>query len=357
MKPFDIFSKTAQFRRMKLILGLCMMLLATTLYIVMVGLPSLASPVLSYVLLPVWAVLSAFLCLKLYHAVGWRIEAGHLAIITGAISEGYIPGDVVSVASDMVSNRFPTRNHYVRARRLTAKAVNELNVVFSRASSLVGEVSGMKMMVEAGRAFLRLHLIYMTRCCLAYTYFRGDEGLYLADAEGCAVYAINWKQLVKKSSDLVALSVVGFLAAITVGFGLLNYFLMGLVHLDAFRYYGVLLAFMLALTLKNAYLDSWYTAFYVHQYMHLAEYSAPSEGFFHRLCKMSPAFLRMWNLANGKLPTPKQTHTFAGAGKKKMASKAAKRAPDTAHPLVCPRCKNANRADAKFCEYCGTRLK
>ena len=341
---------------MKLLLGLGMTLITTALFTVIVGLSSLASPVLSYVLLPVWAVLSAYLCRKLYLSVGYRIDAGHIAITTGAISEGYIPPNAVPLSSDMVTQRFHGQKHYSMVKKLIAQAVRELNTEFTNATSLMGEVPGMKLMVEVGRLFLRLHLSYMNSACLAYTFFRVDEGLYLSAAEGCAIFSINWKQLTKSASDVAILEtlVISVLTAVlSIGINAL----MGLMNIGQFWYFAVILALMLVLTLKHAYLDSFFSIYYIHMFMHLAEYSAPSEEFVRRLGKMSSGFAKMMHLSNGKMPTPKKAHTFTIVRRHRNHAAAPRRVPDAAHPVVCPRCRNANRADAKFCAGCGGRLR
>lgn len=357
MKPLNIYAQTAEFRRLKLFLGLGMMLLATLLYIVIVALPALASAVLSYVLLPVWCGFTIFLCVKIYHAIGYRIDAGHIAIIVGSVSSGYTPTDAVVFANEMVNQRFRKPKTYFHAKKLIAGAVNELNEVFTRASSLVGDVPGMKMMVEIGRLFLRFHLTYMTRCCMAYIFFRSDEGVYLSATEGCAVFSINWKQLTKNATDVTIFITVA-IAVLTAALGIAFYALMGAMKLTAYAYFGVIFAFMLVLVLKNAYLDSLLTIYYIHNYMRLAEFSAPSEEFFVRLERMSPSFAKMASLANGKFPTPKKNHAFAVFRRRAAARKAPPhRQPDAQHTLICPRCRSANLPQAKFCAGCGTQLK
>ncbi len=359
MKPLNIYAQTAEFRRLKLFLGLGMMLLATLLYIVVVALPALASEVLSYVLLPVWGVIAVFLCLKLYRSFGYRIDAGHIAIIVGSVSSGYTPNDAVVFANDMVTQRFHNPKNYFRAKALISGTVNELNTVLSRATSLVGDVPGMKMMVELGRLFLRFHLTYMKRCCMAYLFFRSDEGLYLSATEACAVFAINWKQLTKNATDVtIFLSVA--IAILTAALGIAFYTLMGAIGLAAYAYFGVILAFMLVLVLKNAYLDSLFTVYCIHTYMRLAEFSAPNEEFFLRLERMSPSFAKMASLANGKFPTPKKNHAFAMLRKRLPCSQRTVppyRRPDAQHTLICPRCRSANLPNARFCAGCGTQIR
>ena len=311
----DIYSGTAQVRRMKLLLGLGMLLITTLLYVVMVGLPALAAAWLSYILIPFWAALSVFLCVKLYRAVGYRIDAGHIAIITGAIADGFIPRNAVSLSQDLVTQRFRTPKNFFTAKKLISGSVTELNTIFTRASSLIGEVPGMKLMVELGRQFLRFHLVYMTRACMAYTFFRGDEGLYLSASEGCAIYAINWKQLTKNAADVTIGMCVG-IAVLTAALGIGLYSLMRVMGLGAYAYFGVILALMLVLCIKYAVVDPFFEVYYISMYMHLAEFSEPSRDFFLRLERMSPSFARMVNLANGKFPTPKKAHTFALLRKK-----------------------------------------
>lgn len=356
MKPMDIYSGTAQFRRMKLLLGLGMLLITTLLYVVMVGLPALAAAWLSYILIPFWAALSVFLCVKLYRAVGYRIDAGHIAIITGAIADGFIPRNAVSLSQDLVTQRFRTPKNFFTAKKLISGSVTELNTIFTRASSLIGEVPGMKLMVELGRQFLRIHLAYMNHACLAYTFFRGDEGLYLSASEGCAIFAINWKQLTKSASD-IAIGMCAGIAVLTAALGIGLYSLMGLISLGAYAYFGVIFAFLLILCIKYAFVDTFFSIYYVNMYMRLAEFSEPSRDFFLRLEKMSPAFARLATLANGKFPTPKKAHTTARMQKKQARRTPPQRLPDARHTLICPRCRSANLPTAKYCAGCGAQLK
>ena len=353
----DIYARLSQFKSMKLLLGLGMTLLSTLLYIVMVGLPALASAVLSYILLPVWAALSLFLCFKLHRSVGYRIDAGQTAIITGAVADGYIPENSFGVSQELLGQRFRTSKSYFNAKKHISSALWELNTIFTRASSLIGEVPGMKMMVEIGRQFLRLHLSFMTHACLAYTVFRGDEGLYLSAAEGCAIYAINWKQLSKNAADIA----IGFcvaLAVLTAALGIALFSLMGLIGLGRYAYFGVILAMMLLLCIKYAYVDPLFEVLFTHTYMRLAEFSEPSPDFFLRLEKMSPAFAQLAGLANGKFPTPKRAHTFAHLRRRRQVRRTPPaQAPDARHTLVCPRCRTANLPNARFCAGCGTQLR
>ena len=196
----------------------------------------------------------------------------------------------------------------------------------------------------------------MTRCCLAYTFFRVDEGLYLGASEGCAIYAINWKQLSKNASD-IAIGISIAMVILTAALGIAFYTLMRVIGLAAYAYFGVIFAFMLLLVIKNAYLDSWFTVYFTNIYMHLAEYSAPSREFFVRLERMSPSFARLTNLSNGRFPTPKKAHTFAILRKKRARRVPPNRRPDAVHTLICPRCKSANLPQARFCAGCGGKLK
>lgn len=356
MKPMDIYSGTSQFCRMKFLLGLGMTLLTTLLYVVMVGLPALAAAWLSYILIPFWAALSIFLCIKLYQSVGYRIDSGHIAIITGAIADGYIPRNMISLSQDLVTQRFRSPKNYFSAKKLISETVSELNTVFTRASSLVGEVPGMKLMVELGRQFLRIHLAYMNHACTAYTFFRGDEGLYLSASEGCAIFAINWKQLTKNASDIAIIMCAG-IAVLTAALGIALFSLMNVLGMDKFAYFGIILALMLILCIKHAFVDSFLSIYFINMYMRLAEFSEPSRDFFLRLEKLSPAFARMASLANGKFPTPKKSHTTARMQKKQARRVPPHRQPDARHTLICPRCRSANLPNAKFCAGCGAQLK
>ncbi|MCQ2432084.1 MAG: hypothetical protein MJ175_05700, partial [Clostridia bacterium] len=85
--------------------------------------------------------------------------------------------------------------------------------------------------------------------------------------------------------------------------------------------------------------------------------SAPGQDFYRRLSGESSAFGQLMNLANGKMPTPKKAHTFANAARRRNRTNIARRQPDAAHPIICPRCRNANLKNACYCESCGLKLR
>lgn len=354
MKPFEIYRAAAVYRRLRFFYGIGLTLLCTALFAAIVGLSSLASPVLSYILLPVWIVLCLFLVGVLYRAAGWRIDAGYLYLVTAAFSEGRIPSNAVSLVSEILRIRYPKKQYLAMRTRITG-AVREINDSLLSANSLVGDIPGMRLMNRLGRMFLGLHLVYMRDCCLAYTFLQTDEKPETSSVNGCAFYSINWRPLSERASDVAIFSaacVVIPTAALGIGIGLL----MGLMKLNALAYFGGFLALMLVLTVKYAEVDSYLSIHYIDSFLHLAAYSAPSERCYRQLSRVSRTFAAMLQRsgAHQALSVP-QTVQLGKKGK--SVKPTALRRPDAAHPVVCPRCRSANRTDAKFCAGCGLKLK
>lgn len=355
MKPHEIYRATAEYRKLKFLYGFGLTLLFTGLFAVMVGLSSLASTVLSFILLPVWIVLCLYLTRQLYRAVGWRLDAGHLYLITAAFSEGKVPANALPIVNEILNLRF-TKKQYLSLRRRVTTAVREINNSLLSATSLVGDIPGMRLMNQFGRMFLGLHLVYMRDCCLAYTFLQTEDAPDTSSVNGCAFYSINWRPLSERASDVAIFSVAVILiptAALGIGIGML----MGLMGLKLLVYFGGFLAFMLILTVKYSTLDVYLSIHYIDSFLHLAAYSVPSERCFAQLSRVSPAFARMMQ-RNGGAQTAGSPQAVQLLRRRRKAPKPSSvHSPDAAHPVVCPRCRTANRKDAKFCAGCGIRLK
>ena len=354
MKPLEIYRASAVYRRLKFLYGFGLTVLFTGLFTVMVGLSSLASTVLSFILLPVWILLCLFLTVQLYHFIGWKIDAGFLYLVAAAYSEGEVPANPVPIVNEILNVRF-TQKQYLALRSRISRAVKEINHSLLSATSLVGDIPGMKLMNQFGRMFLGLHSIYMRDCCLAYTFMQTDDTPEASSVNGCAFYSINWRPLSERASDIAIFSVAVILiptAALGISIGLL----MGLIGLSALAYYGGFLAFMLVLTLKYSLLDCYFSIHYIDSFLQRAAYSAPNEQCYVQLSRVSPTFARMMQ-RSGIRKVPGSIRPASVRRGKKRAKLSPIRKPDVSHPVVCPRCRSANRADAKFCAGCGLLLR
>ena len=353
MKPFELYRATAGYRRLKFLFGFCLTLLTTALYAVIVGLSSLASPVLSYFMLPVWIALSLYLCRQLSRAVGWRLDAGHLYLVTAGFSEGEVPQNALSLVNEILDFRFG-KKRYLALRARIHRAVKEINHSLLTANSLVGDIPGMRLMNQIGRSFLGLHLVYMRDCCLSYVFLQTDRTPEDASPDGCAFYSVNWKQLSERASDVSIFSAVIVIVP-TAALGIALGFLMQLIGLGAFAYFGGFLAFMLVLSIKYAALDSYFMIHYIDRFLRMASHNAPSEQCYRQLSRVSPAFAAMMRRTEGHT-VPAQPRLFSRK-KRRLPKAPPVRTPDASHPVVCPKCRSANRANAKFCAGCGIRLK
>ena len=345
-----IFSATSVYRRLKLLYGFGLTVLFTVLFTIIVGLSSLASTVLAVLLAPVWLALCLFLLNRIYNAIGWKLEAGHLYLITAAFSENSVPEDAFTIVGEILRLLYPQKR-YCALRKRIGRAVDEINRSMQKANSLVGDINGLKMMNEVGSLFLKFHLRFMRDCCISYMFMQMNEDPDSSSVNACAFYAINWKKLSERSSDISIFSVAA-IAVPTAILGLLLGPVLSLIGLGAYSFYSWILGFMIVLTLKYAYFDTFLDIRCIDRFLQLCARNVPGERCYAQLRKTCPAFAYMMEKAGGH-----QTPTLPRTAKKRQKARPAPvHSPDPTHPIVCPRCRTANKTDALFCVGCGMRL-
>jgi len=295
MTAGEIYSKTMPFVWAKLLLGLATVAISAALFGILMGLAWLFnSEGVAVFMLLVWLGAFGVLRFIIMHYAGYLLKAGHIAVITEAVTTGRIPENQMSYGKKMVLDRFATASVYFAVDKLVSAAVKQIQRSVGRLGKTFDFIPGMKSITSLAQYFVELSLGYIDECCLGYTFYKTDQSVYKSAADGVVIYAQNWKTLLASAAQTMAM-VIGGLAAVT----LLLFLVLGLLF-RAFAWPGwaaFVLALLMALAIKSAFIDSFVLARTIVAYMGLAPTTDISYDLYGKLSGLSPKFKELWQKA------------------------------------------------------------
>jgi hypothetical protein len=202
---------------------------------------------------------------------------------------------------------------------------------------------------------------YVDECCLGYTFYKREQGAFKSAADAVVIYAQNWKKLLGSAAKTMAMVIIG-VVVITLGlflvFGLMFWALKGPLHLpDWVGVVAFLLALLIAVAVKYAFMDSFILARTMVAYMEDAPTTAIQFDLYGKLCNMSAKFKELWNKGQKEEPgaQPVQQPAYATAGDA-PAIAGPPPAPAEEKPAFCGQCGAKNKHGAKFCGTCGANI-
>ncbi|MDR3120626.1 MAG: hypothetical protein LBU58_04750 [Clostridiales bacterium] len=295
MKAGEIYSKTMPFVWAKLLLGLANAVAAIVLFAILMGIASVMnSGSAAFILFLVWLAATGMVRFVLLHYFGYLVKAGHVAVITEAVVSGSVPENQIEYGKQRVKDRFATANVYFLLDKLVSGAVKQIQKGVSKVGDLLGFIPGIHYVVGIAQFFIEIFLGYVDECCLGYTFYKEDQSAFKSAADGVVIYAQNWKKLLANAAKtmvaviallaVVVLIFVGILSAAFRGFNL--GFLGGLVSL--------LIAFMIALAIKSAFLDSYILVKMLSAYMQDAPDTEITFDLYEKLSGLSGKFKELF---------------------------------------------------------------
>lgn len=358
MKPFEIFRKTQKFIWIKLGLGFAKFLLALLLGGLFFGLTMLM-PAAWPVMLVLWLVSVSVLNLLLNHWLGYMVKAGHIAVVTAAVTNGQLPENQLQYAKDAVKQRFVTANVYFFIDRAVSGAVRQLQNGIDRVGNALEKLPGiggaLGLIASFAKLFVGIALGYVDECCLAYTFSKPEEKATKCAADGVVLYFQNWKQLLKNSA-LLALAVMGLsLVAGILPFALF-WFIASAFITDSFWVFFVALmgAVFIAAIIKDSFVDSYIMTKMVASYMQTAAVSEVKFDLYAKCCKLSRKFKSLFDKAVDEDPNafaaPAPAMAAAGAAPAPIAPIA------PAASAFCTGCGAPVTPGSAFCTGCGKPL-
>lgn len=287
MSTKDIYLKTMKFVWLKLALGGAIFLFSVLTLAIFMLIGSRGSGDGIVIAICIWLILVAGVFVWAERYIGYMLKAGHIAMVTTAVTTGTLPENQLEAATQMVKERFATTNVYFAVDRLVSGAVSQLQRGLQKIDDVLGNVPGVSVIVSFAKLFVNIALGYIDECCLGYTFLHKDQSAFKSAADGVVIYFQNWKKLLKDAAVT---------ALIVMGVSLLAWlvpFILFAVILGAFGVHWVislLLAVMVSAIVKSAFIDSWMMVKMMVSYMQVAPSTQITFDLYDKLCKLSGKF-------------------------------------------------------------------
>ncbi|MDE5908425.1 MAG: hypothetical protein K2H52_06795 [Lachnospiraceae bacterium] len=301
MSVKNIYFKTLKFVWLKLAIGAAITLICVLLLGICAGIAALLrSEAATLIMLTIWLLLTIGVYEFVMYYVGYMIKAAHVAIITTAVTSGHIPDNMIETGKDMVKNRFAASNAYFALDRLISGAVKQLQKVVGGIDNIFGGIPGVSTLVNFLQVFIGIALGYVDECCLGYTFYQKDEGAFKCGCDGVVIYFQNAKHLLKDAAITSLIVIVATFVAWIVPFVLIGgiFALLGWSGLAAF-----LLALMVSMVVKAAFIDSYMLVKMMVSYMEVAPQTEITYDLYDKLCKLSSKFREMFRKAKDENPS------------------------------------------------------
>lgn len=295
MKTFDIYKKTLKFVWLKLALGGALVLGALVLGGLFFLIAAIAkSEGLSVVLLLLWIIAIALMDNVITHYFGYLIKAGHIAIVSEAVTTGQIPENQYQVAVSMVKSRFAASSVYFAVDKLVSGAVKELQKGVGKIGDALDAIPGMSAITNFVQIFIGIVLGYIDECCLGYTFYKKDQNAFKSACDGVTIYWKNKKKLLKDGA-IMALVVMGITAVLFI-IPLVILVPIALLTDSTIVLVGAFIgSAVIAGIFKSAFVDSWMMVKMMTSYMEEAPTTEVESGIYDTLCKLSGKFRKLFN--------------------------------------------------------------
>ncbi len=287
MKAKDVYLKTMKFVWLKLALGGAIFLFAFLTMFLFIWLGSLGGGSGIVMALTIWMILVGAVYGLVQRYIGYLIKAGHVAMVTTAVTTGSLPKNQIEAAKTMVKERFLTTNVYFVVDRLVSGAVSQLQKGLQKVGDLLGKIPGVSLIVSFAQMFVHIALNYIDECCLGYTFLHREQSAFKSAADGVVIYFQNWKTLLKNAA-VTTLIVIGvsFLAWLLPFLVFAGIF--ALLHIHWI--FTFMLALMAAAIIKSAFVDSYMMVKMMVSYMQVAPSTEITFDLYDKLCKLSGKF-------------------------------------------------------------------
>jgi uncharacterized membrane protein YphA (DoxX/SURF4 family) len=349
MKAGELYSKTMPFVWAKLLLGLVTVLVSAVLFGILMGLAWLfnSDGVTGFMIL-IWLGAVGVVRFVIMHYFGYMVKAGHIAVMTEAVTTGRVPANQVAYGKQMVTERFATSNIYFAVDKLVSGAVKQIQRGIGKLGDALDFIPGMSAVTGLAQFFVELSLGYIDECCLGYTFYKKEQGAFKSAEDGVVIYAQNVKTLLGSAAKTMAMVLLG-MAGITLGL-----FLVLGIMFRIFAWPGwvaFVVALLIALAIKFAFMDSFILARTMTAYMGVAPTTVITFDLYGKLSGLSSKFKELFNKGQQEQPSPQPA--YAGASGYAPPVQTVSQAAPEEKPVFCGQCGAQNKRGVKFCGTCG----
>lgn len=299
MKAKDIYLGTMKFVWLKLGIGAAVTVASVILLALCMLIGSAFGGVGLYILFIVWVVLTELIYKVIMYYFGYMIKAGHVAVIASAVTTGTLPENQFEYGKQMVKSRFAASNVYFVVDRLVSGAVRQLQKVVGKIGGALDAVPGMSQITNILQTFIGIALGYVDECCLGYCFLKKEQSAFQASCDGVVIYFQNAKKLLKDAAVTTLVVILGTFAAWVIPFALVAViFRAAGWNMVA----GVILALIIAIVIKSAFIDSWMLVKMMVSYMEVAPSTQITFDLYDKLCGLSSKFKELFGKAKAEGP-------------------------------------------------------
>ena len=295
MKVKDIYLKTMKFSLIKLGLGAAVTAASIILLLLCLGITALCkSEVVLMVMIILWAIGTSVIYKIMMNYIGYMIKAAHIAVIAESVTTGQIPDNMVEYGKCKVRERFVEANVYLVLDRLVSGAVKQLQKAVGAVGQALDFIPGMSNITSIAQTFVGISLGYVDECCLGYSFISKDKAAFEAGCDGVVEYIQNAKHLLKNAA---VTTVIVLLATFVVWFA--PFILLALLFsaLNWNMLIAFVLAVIIAICLKTAFIDSYMLIKMMYSYMEVAPQTVISFDLYEKLCGLSKSFKKLFDKA------------------------------------------------------------
>lgn len=289
MKAKDVYFKTMKFVWLKLALGGALALFAVLTLLIFLLIGSIGNGDGMIIAFWIWLFLVCGVFIWANRYIGYLLKAGHVAIVTTAVTTGAIPENQFEVAKQMVKERFLTTNVYFAVDRLVTGAVSQLQKGLQKVDNLLGGIPGVSLIISFAQMFIQVALGYIDECCLGYTFLHKEQSAFKSAADGVVIYFQNWKKLLKDAAVttliVLGITVVAWLLPFVIFFAIFALF-----EVSTGWVYAFIISIFFAAAVRSAFVDSWMMVKMMVSYMEVAPSTQITFDLYDKLCGLSSKF-------------------------------------------------------------------
>lgn len=292
MKTSEVYFKTMKFVWLKLALGGATLLFSLITLAIFLGLGSLFKDGGIVIFFWLWVLLVCGVYYWVNHYIGYMIKAGHVAMVSTAVTTGSLPDNQLETAKNMVKQRFATANVYFVVDNLVSGAVSQLQKGLQGIDNLLGNIPGVSNVISFAKAFIGIALGYVDECCLGYTFLHKDQSAYKSAADGVVIYFQNWKSLIKDALIATVIVMVSTFFAWVIPFAL---FAVIFGALGVHWVFAAIVGIICGVTIKSAFIDSYMMVKMMVTYMQVAPTTEITFDLYGKLCNLSAKFKKLFD--------------------------------------------------------------
>jgi len=159
--------------------------------------------------LGIGAVLGIIIVAILAHFLAYTYQAGQIAMMTKALTEGELPEDVYGEGKRMVKERFLTVVGFYAVTNAIKGIFNQLGKLLSGAGEAIGGDTG-RGIADAINFGIQVVIGFLSDCCLGWVFYRKDKSAFRATLEGAGIFFKNGKALIRNLGRIFGMGIASF---------------------------------------------------------------------------------------------------------------------------------------------------